>query len=85
MTESAQPFADVADDARVSETPLVAKGFALRSLTCIYIFVASPPSIAESLRSERPPQGQENETAMRPHRDREVPEETRHWAKPNCG
>lgn len=28
MTESAQPFADVADDARVSETPLVDKGFA---------------------------------------------------------
>jgi len=42
MTESAQPFADVADDARVSETPLVAKGFALRPLTCIYIFMASP-------------------------------------------
>src|SRR3989449_10545285 len=28
MTESAQLFADVADDARVSETPLVDKGFA---------------------------------------------------------
>src|SRR5438046_10729262 len=28
MTESAQSFADVADDARVSETPLVDKGFA---------------------------------------------------------
>ena len=28
MTESPQPFADVADDARVSETPLVDKGFA---------------------------------------------------------
>src|SRR5258705_1510117 len=28
MSESAQPFADVADDARVSETPLVDKGFA---------------------------------------------------------
>ena len=28
MTDSAQPFADVADDARVSETPLVDKGFA---------------------------------------------------------
>lgn len=28
MTESAQPFADVAADARVSETPLVDKGFA---------------------------------------------------------
>src|SRR2546428_2327181 len=28
MTESAHSFADVADDARVSETPLVDKGFA---------------------------------------------------------
>jgi glyoxylase-like metal-dependent hydrolase (beta-lactamase superfamily II) len=28
MTDSAQAFADVADDARVSETPLVDKGFA---------------------------------------------------------
>ncbi len=28
MTESAQSFADVADDTRVSETPLVDKGFA---------------------------------------------------------
>src|SRR4029450_8673000 len=28
MTDSAQPFADIADDARVSETPLVDKGFA---------------------------------------------------------
>src|SRR4029453_3951373 len=28
MTDSAQPFGDVADDARVSETPLVDKGFA---------------------------------------------------------
>src|SRR5256712_14055178 len=28
MTESAQSFADVADDARISETPLVDKGFA---------------------------------------------------------
>src|SRR5258706_7201700 len=28
MTESAQPFADVADNARVSETPLVDNGFA---------------------------------------------------------
>src|SRR5262249_62218543 len=28
MTDSKQPFADVADDARVSETPLVDKGFA---------------------------------------------------------
>ena len=28
MTHSAQLFADVADDARVSETPLVDKGFA---------------------------------------------------------
>ena len=28
MTDSAQPFADVADDARVSEAPLVDKGFA---------------------------------------------------------
>src|SRR5258705_13922393 len=28
MSESAQPFADVADDARISKTPLVDKGFA---------------------------------------------------------
>ena len=28
MTDSAQPFGDVADDARISETPLVDKGFA---------------------------------------------------------
>ena len=28
MADSAEPFADVADDARVSETPLVDKGFA---------------------------------------------------------
>jgi hypothetical protein len=28
MTDSAQPLADVADHARVSETPLVDKGFA---------------------------------------------------------
>src|SRR5882672_12444301 len=34
------------------------------------------PSIAESLRSERPSYGQEDETAMRPRRDREVGEET---------
>ena len=28
MTDSAQPFGDVAGDARISETPLVDKGFA---------------------------------------------------------
>ena len=28
MTESAQPFADVADDVRVAEAPLVDKSFA---------------------------------------------------------
>ena len=175
MTHSAQLFADVADDVRVSETPLVDKGFArvagsrssrprsaddpspvfphesvhqpigrhvddedrhdqdagghvrllgrdafarqlvemhgesprpveergrrrddvkthrrpsprlARQITCRYIVMASQPSIAESLRSERPSHGQEDETAMRPRRDREVGEETRHLAKPNGG
>src|SRR5438445_11611873 len=49
-----------------------------RQITCRYIVMASQPSIAESLRSERPSHGQEDETAMRPRRDREVGEETRH-------